>query len=682
MGISKVIVNNVTKVDLTSDTVAANKLVSNYTAHDKAGNAVTGTIATKTASNVTVNGATVTVPAGLYESAVSKTVTSGSAATPATTITSNPSISVSSSGLITASNSKTQSVTPTVTAGYVSSGTAGTITVSGSNTQQLTTKAAATYTPGTTAQTIASGQYLTGAQTIKGDTNLIPENIADGVIIFGVTGTHSGGSPEELFLNFYDYDGTLLYTYDGADVATMTALPENPDHELELGIEAQGWNWTLNQIKSMNGAGANIIDVGQIYNRVTGSTNYTTIHVLDMPIGLNFWVQLYFSGNNTTVNVYCHGEQYVGQHYENQFGLIGPFSSVSDFDVEIEVISGAIEFKNNNTNCILRLDGGSDGYVNNRAVLDSIRNIYIGNRVYISNYAFYQCRYLETITIPNSQTITYGAIGDHAFEDCLRLKHVNFPHGGLGSIGDGTFKGCKNLRVVTLPGDAEFDIGEETFMNSGLEHTCLSDGIETIDVRAFKNSSLKHIGLNTWSTLYVFAEAFRDCSEFDGKFLAWDVPFCGSGMNQYSDYAFSGCLGIYASDNDNGVVVLPDTVWSIGTGLFYQSGINNFSFENLQEGNSSITVIPDYCFANCDYLQEIIIPASIEEIGEQAFANCPVLGLITFYSTTPPTVDNSNAFANLPTNCIIIVPSGCLSAYTSATNYPSSNTYHYDELID
>jgi len=117
----------------------------------------------------------------------------GSATTPATTITANPSITVGNDGLITASVSGTQSVTPTVSAGYVASGTAGTITVSGSNTSQLTTQAAQTITPTTTNQTIASGTYLTGAQTISGDANLIPANIASGISIFGVNGTHSGG---------------------------------------------------------------------------------------------------------------------------------------------------------------------------------------------------------------------------------------------------------------------------------------------------------------------------------------------------------------------------------------------------------------------------------------------------------------------------------------------------------
>ena len=95
---------------------------------------------------------------------------------------STPTISVDSAGKITAKVEQTAS-------GYVEAG-------SKSATKQLTTKGAATITPGTSDQTIASGTYLTGAQTIKGDANLVAGNIKSGVSIFGVAGSFegSGGS--------------------------------------------------------------------------------------------------------------------------------------------------------------------------------------------------------------------------------------------------------------------------------------------------------------------------------------------------------------------------------------------------------------------------------------------------------------------------------------------------------
>lgn len=74
--------------------------------------------------------------------------------------------------------------------GVVTSGiaTSGYLSTSDTKALQLTTKSSATITPGTTDQTIAAGRYLTGTQTIKGDSNLVPENIISGKSIFGVAG--------------------------------------------------------------------------------------------------------------------------------------------------------------------------------------------------------------------------------------------------------------------------------------------------------------------------------------------------------------------------------------------------------------------------------------------------------------------------------------------------------------
>lgn len=51
----------------------------------------------------------------------------------------------------------------------------------------VTRKAAQTYMPGAT---IASGQYLTGDQTIAGDANLVAGNIKSGTSIFSVSGSY------------------------------------------------------------------------------------------------------------------------------------------------------------------------------------------------------------------------------------------------------------------------------------------------------------------------------------------------------------------------------------------------------------------------------------------------------------------------------------------------------------
>lgn len=156
----------------------ADKLLEGYQLIDQTGQAITGTILSKGASDLTASGAAVTVPAGYYPAQVSKSVATATQAT--------PSITVNSGGKITAS--------ATQAAGYVTAGTK-------TGTLQMLVQAAKTWTPGTSNQTLASGRYLTGAQTIKGDANLKAANIVKGVSIFGVTGTAEtggGGSNADL----------------------------------------------------------------------------------------------------------------------------------------------------------------------------------------------------------------------------------------------------------------------------------------------------------------------------------------------------------------------------------------------------------------------------------------------------------------------------------------------------
>lgn len=126
-----------------------------------------------------------------------------------------PMIEVSAGGLITAKTEQEK--------GYVPGGTK-------SATQQLTTQGAKTVTPGTTAQTaVASGRYTTGDVVVAGDANLVAENIAEGVSIFGVTGTHSGGG------------GLSEYIDLGQIIATGTGFFRA--YNIEIPIENQDWDW-------------------------------------------------------------------------------------------------------------------------------------------------------------------------------------------------------------------------------------------------------------------------------------------------------------------------------------------------------------------------------------------------------------------------------------------------------
>ena len=57
------------------------------------------------------------------------------------------------------------------------------------------------------------------------------------------------GADESLPVRFFDYDGTLLYSYSLEELQGMAALSELPAHE---GLVCQGWNWSLEGLKAVN----------------------------------------------------------------------------------------------------------------------------------------------------------------------------------------------------------------------------------------------------------------------------------------------------------------------------------------------------------------------------------------------------------------------------------------------
>lgn len=162
---------------------SGSKMLDGYTSYAN-GTKYSGSIQSKSGSDLTASGATVTVPAGHYASQATKSVASGSATAPDTITGTSASVSA---GTNTLTLSKTVSVTPDVEAGYVSSGTAGNSDVS--LTANVTTKAAATLQPGTSAVTIAAGTYCTGAQTLPAEPNYVASNIVAGKSLWGLSGT-------------------------------------------------------------------------------------------------------------------------------------------------------------------------------------------------------------------------------------------------------------------------------------------------------------------------------------------------------------------------------------------------------------------------------------------------------------------------------------------------------------
>lgn len=143
----------------------------------------------------------------------------------------------------------------------------------------VTKKSAATYTPGTSDQSIASGQYLNGTQTIKGDSNLTAGNIRRGVKIFNVTGSYAGSSSsggtdtsdatataanilsgKTAYVNGSKLTGTM--TNNGAVSKTMTA---NGSYTIPAGYHNGSGKVTVN-VSSSSGSSNNNIEAYAITN--------------------------------------------------------------------------------------------------------------------------------------------------------------------------------------------------------------------------------------------------------------------------------------------------------------------------------------------------------------------------------------------------------------------------------
>ena len=156
--------------------------------------------------------------------------------------------------------------------------------------------------------------------------------------------------------------------------------------------------------------------------------------------------------------------------------------------------------------------------------------------------------------------------------------------------------------------------------------------------------------------------------------------FIGKNVTSISNLAFQNCYSLAS-------ITIPSGVTSIGISAFQDC----YSLASITIP-SGATSIGDNAFQNCYSLASITIPSGATSIGGSAFNGCFSLASVTipdgvtsiggyaFYNcfgvaeyqlnpTTPPTLSHINAFGNIPSDCIIYVPQGCLEAYQSATNW-------------
>ena len=171
----------------------------------------------------------------------------------------------------------------------------------------------------------------------------------------------------------------------------------------------------------------------------------------------------------------------------------------------------------------------------------SLTSISIPNSVTIIELsAFWGCSSLTSIAIPESVT----TIGDWAFHDCKNLTSISIPN-NVSYISDYTFDGCTNLTSITIP-DSVISIRVSAF--GGCKN------ITSIDVDK-NNTHYKSIDGNLYSkdgTILIKYAIGKTTTSFT-------IP---ESVTSIGEDAFWGCSSLTS-------ITIPDSVTSIGESAFF-----------------------------------------------------------------------------------------------------------------
>lgn len=108
----------------------------------------------------------------------------------------------------------------------------------------------------------------------------------------------------------------------------------------------------------------------------------------------------------------------------------------------------------------------------------------LGTVTAIGDYAFYECKNLESATFPGSLL----SIGDRAFSLCKKLKSLTIPD-SVTKIGESAFSGCMSITSVTIP-HAMTELSSSIFnMCTNLTSVVISKSITRIGTWAFNGCS-------------------------------------------------------------------------------------------------------------------------------------------------------------------------------------------------
>ena len=258
----------------------------------------------------------------------------------------------------------------------------------------------------------------------------------------------------------------------------------------------------------------------------------------------------------------------------------------------------------------------------------------------IGSLAFYNCRNITTVVIPNSVT----SIESDAFSNCNNLKYLTIGN-SVTSIGTNAFSCCESLKNITIPSSVT-SIGQNAFYATQW-YDDQPDGLVYAG-----NVAYKYKGTMPSNTSITFQDgtkgiasgAFDDCSGMTSVDIPNSVINIGAG-------AFFNCTGLTT-------VTIPSSITSIDQRTF--SGCSNLATINIP---NSVTSIGERAFYDCSNLATVNIPNSVTRIGESAFAetawydNQPYPGVV--YAGKVAYRYKGNVY-NMPANTSITLEDGTL----------------------
>ena len=269
------------------------------------------------------------------------------------------------------------------------------------------------------------------------------------------------------------------------------------------------------------------------------------------------------------------------------------------------------------------------------------------NRVIVAESPLYS--YEGVINIPDSVTyegVRYGVetIGANAFSFCDRLTEVTFPP-NMKTIREFAFRRCRNLTSIHAT-EGVTTIRDRAFSDCGaVKELSFSDNLTAIGANAFEYcKSLESITLGNRVT-EIDRQAFVTCESLKSIILPESLKtiseetflYCNSltdvsipnSVTTIRDGAFAACVGLKSFTIPDGVEYIGKDVFFLCSGLeeFIVSDNNkNFATIDGVLTNKEKTILVQFPKAKSS---DIIIPESIEIIGERAFEGCVNVNSIT-----------------------------------------------------